>query len=80
MAPTLRHCVWSLPPEGDLAAWGGPAPLDMAPTLRHCVWSLPPEGALAAWGGPAPLDMAPTLPHCVGSLYSVVRAMPRMAR
>ncbi len=27
MAPTLPHCVWSLPPEGALAARGGPAPL-----------------------------------------------------
>ena len=30
LAPTLRHCVWSLPPKGALAAWGGPAPLGAA--------------------------------------------------
>lgn len=38
MAPTLRHCVWSLPPEGAQPALGRPGGgLNMAPTLHHCV-------------------------------------------
>ncbi len=59
-APTLGTGASSLPPEGALTVWGGPAPFG-APTLGTGVSSLPPEGALTAWGGPAPFG-APTKP------------------
>jgi hypothetical protein len=58
MTPALAATRTALPPEGALAPWGGPAPLDMNPHAPHFVSSLPPEGALAPWGGPAPLDIA----------------------
>lgn len=56
MAPTLPHCVWSLPPEGAGLAWGGLARWPMAPTLATVCAALPPEGADLAWGGRAPLS------------------------
>ena len=50
-APPLRG---SLPPEGAVPLWGGPAAGGSngphAPPLRG---SLPPEGAVPLWGGPA---------------------------
>ena len=55
MAPTLPHCVWSLPPKGAAFCLGAARRQNKAPTLPHCVWSLPPKGALAPWGGPAAL-------------------------
>jgi len=58
-APTLPTACGSLPPEGALAARGGPSPLGgVAPTLPTACGSLPPEGALAARGGPSPLDLS----------------------
>lgn len=66
MAPTLGTGVSSLPPEGALAARGGPAPLDVAPTLASASASLPPKGVLAARGGPAPLDVAASILSCQG--------------
>ena len=51
-APTLHTGVSSLPPEGAVSPWGGPAE-NRAPTLRTGVSSLPPEGAVSPWGGPA---------------------------
>ncbi|MHB1248707.1 MAG: GTP-binding protein, partial [Polaromonas sp.] len=51
-APTLRTDVSSLPPEGAVSPWGGPAEKS-APTLRTDVSSLPPEGAVSPWDGPA---------------------------
>ncbi len=70
MAPTLGTGVSSLPPEGALAARGGPSPLETsAPALGTGVSSLPPEGALAARGGPSPLETsAPALGTGVSSL------------
>ena len=68
LTPTLGTGVSSLPPEGALAPWGGPAALG-TPTLGTGVSSLTPGGApapasartLLRWpGGPAAL-MAPTL-------------------
>ena len=56
VAPTLPTSCGSLPPEGALAPWGGPAAL-IAPTLRTSCGSLPPEGALAPWGGPPALKV-----------------------
>jgi hypothetical protein len=53
MAPTLVTGVYSLPPEGALAPWGGPAAL-RAPTLFTSCNALPLGGA-RAWGGPAAL-------------------------
>ena len=53
MTPTLPHFVSSLPPEGAVSPWGGPA-AKLTPTLVASRTALPPEGALAAWGGPAP--------------------------
>ena len=50
MAPTLPHCVWSLPPKGAAFCLGAARRQNRAPTLPHCVWSLPPN-----WGGPAAL-------------------------
>lgn len=59
MTPTLPHCVWSLPPKGALAAWGGPAPLKEgphAPSLRVVArGAMPPE--VFSLGGPAPLGV-----------------------
>jgi DNA ligase (NAD+) len=70
-APTLPAARGSLPPEGVLAPWGGPATLDLiAPTLPAARGSLPPEGALAPWGGPAAL--APPIPRVLevrGEVY-----------
>ena len=51
MAPTLIHCVSSLPPEGAAPACERPG-AGAAPTLIHCVYSLPPEGAAPAWERP----------------------------
>jgi len=51
-APTLRTDVSSLPPEGVVSPWGGPAEKP-APTLGTDVSSLPPEGVVSPWGGPA---------------------------
>ena len=65
MAPTLPHCVPSLPPKGAQPAFGRPGDGLMAPTLPHCVSSLPPKGAQPAFGRPGDGLMAPTLPHCV---------------
>ena len=53
MSPHVRHCVYSLPPEGVHLAWGGPAEDWVSPHVRHCVYSLPPEGVHLPWGGPA---------------------------
>jgi hypothetical protein len=53
MAPTFGFA--SLPPEGALPPWGGPAAL-VAPTFGLA--SLPPEGARTPWGGPAALVAA----------------------
>ena len=52
MAPTLPHCVPSLPPKGAQPAFGRPGAGLMAPTLPHCVPSLPPKGAQPAFGRP----------------------------
>ena len=51
VAPTLGTDVSSLPPEGAVSPWGGPA-AKPAPTLGTDVSSLPPEGAVSPWGGP----------------------------
>ena len=67
MAPTLGTDVSSLPPEGAVSAWGGPAPKP-APTLGTDVSSLPPEGAVSAWGGPAPKPLVLTLGTDMSSL------------
>ncbi len=48
--PTLRHFVYSLPPEGAAAALGAARRRPKTPTLRHFVYSLPPGGAAAALG------------------------------
>ena len=63
VAPTLGTGVSSLPPEGSVSPWGGPAAkLVVAPTLGTGVSSLPPEGSVSPWGGPAAkLVVAPTL-------------------
>jgi primosomal protein N' (replication factor Y) len=52
-APTLLASRSSLPPEGAVSPWGGPAVKPAAPTLGTEVSSLPPEGAVSPWGGPA---------------------------
>src|SRR5665647_2358456 len=65
-APTLGTDVSSLPPEGAVLPWGGPA-AKPAPTLGTDVSSLPPEGAVLPWGGPA-AKPAPTLGTDVSSL------------
>jgi len=52
MTPTLFTSCNTLPPEGAVLAWGGPA-LHVAPTFVTACTSLPPEGAVLAWGGPA---------------------------
>ena len=44
MAPTLPHCVWSLPPKGAELAGGGPARRSVAPTLHRCAGRLPQRG------------------------------------
>ena len=54
MAPTLPHCVSSLPPKGAQPAFGRPGDGLMAPTLPHCVPSLPPKGPSPPSGGRAP--------------------------
>jgi 4-methylaminobutanoate oxidase (formaldehyde-forming) len=67
-APPLHG---SLPPEGALAPWGGPAALVNGPHAPPLHGSLPPEGALAPWGGPAALGTRPhaseTPPHTLGT-------------
>jgi aminoglycoside/choline kinase family phosphotransferase len=65
VAPTLGTGVSSLPPEGAVSPWGGPA-ATRAPTLGTGVSSLPPEGAVSPWGGPA-ATRAPT-PGAAASL------------
>ena len=67
MAPTLPHCVPSLPPKGAQPAFGRPGDGLMAPTLPHCVSSLPPKGAQPAFGRPGDGLMAPTRTPCVPS-------------
>ena len=66
VAPTLGTGVSSLPPEGAVSPWGGPA-ANLAPTLGTGVSSLPPEGAVSPWGGPA-ANLAPTLGTQLGVL------------
>ena len=46
MTPTLATACASLPPEGAVSAWGGPAPKRMASTLFTSCNALPPEGAV----------------------------------
>jgi len=51
-APTLPPAGGSLPPEGALAAWGGPAPLKAtAPTLPPAGGSLPAVGVILSCSG-----------------------------
>jgi len=64
MTPTLLTSCSALPPEGALAAWGGPALLEVS-ALTFDFASLPPGGAFAAWGGPALLKSA-LLPGTLG--------------
>ena len=52
VAPTLGTSLSSLPPEGAVSPWGGPA-AKLAPTLPASRRLLPPEGAVSPWGGPA---------------------------
>ena len=53
-APTLPASHGSLPPEGAVLPWDGPAAgHDFAPTLPASRGSLPPEGAVLPWDGPA---------------------------
>ena len=59
MAPTLVASRTSLPPEGAVLAWGGPARRTfMTPTLAPSLIALryrrvSPEGTVPAWGGTA---------------------------
>jgi two-component system OmpR family sensor kinase len=53
MAPTLPAARVSLPPEGAVPAWDGPA-RELAPTLPAARFSLPPDG------GAAPAALAAT--------------------
>jgi hypothetical protein len=53
MAPTLATSCASLPPEGAVLAWGGPALLLMAPALVASRTALPPEGAECRGSEPA---------------------------
>ena len=58
VAPTLPHCVWSLPPKGALTGCAeprlgsSPAAGLMSPTHPHCLRSLPPKGALTSRAEP----------------------------
>ena len=52
MTPTLVASRTSLPPEGAISPWGGPAG-KLTPTLVASRTSLPPKGAISPWGGPA---------------------------
>ena len=47
MAPTLSHCVWTLPPEGAHFALGRPSGKTLAPTLRHFTGCGPPRGLIS---------------------------------
>ncbi|MBC7377810.1 MAG: response regulator, partial [Burkholderiaceae bacterium] len=51
-SPHAPHFVSSLPPEGAVPPWGGPA-AEPGPHAPHFVSSLPPKGAVPPWGGPA---------------------------
>ena len=48
MAPTLPHCVPSLPPKGAQPAFGRPGDGLMAPTLPHRAPSMLFKGAQPA--------------------------------
>ena len=50
MAPTLVTACTTLPPEGAVLVWGGPARRTLAPPLVTVCTTLPPEGAGIAWG------------------------------
>ena len=51
VSPHARHFVYSLPPEGALAAFGRPGGgSGVSSHARHSVYSLPPGRALAAFG------------------------------
>ena len=41
----------SVPPEGAVSSWGGPA-VKLAPTLPHCVWVAAPRGGFFTLGRP----------------------------
>ena len=51
VSPHARHFVYSLPPEGALAAFGRPGGgSGVSSPAPHSVFSLPPRGARAALG------------------------------
>ncbi|SFC45691.1 cyclic beta-1,2-glucan synthetase [Polaromonas sp. OV174] len=52
-APMLVATRTSLPPEGTVLAWGGPARRTLAPMLVASRTALPPRGRISPWGGPA---------------------------
>ena len=76
MARTFATSCASLPPEGAVLAWGGPALRTMAPTLVASRTALPPEGALrlrpgkAGSAAPAGEEGAPTLASSCAALPS----------
>ena len=53
MTPTLVTSCTTLPPEGAVLAWDGPARRPLTPTLVTSCTTLPAEGASLAGGGPA---------------------------
>ena len=75
MAPTLAPACGSLPPEGAVLAWGGPALRTLAPTLvatplfeNTAYASLPPEGAIFPRGGPSEKCLALSLVSVVSGV------------
>ena len=55
MAPTLPHCVWSLPPKGAAFCLGAARRQNQSPHAPSLRVVAAPKGALAPWGGPAAL-------------------------